>query len=87
VSTGCQIRLTVAGELDDELVIAVRGDTDGNGQVNVLDLLTVFNHIEQRITLDGAYRKAASLTDGSMITVFDLTALMTLLLGSEPLAE
>jgi len=87
VSTGCQIRLTVAGELADELVIAVRGDTDGNGQVNVLDLLTVFNHIEQRITLDGAYRKAASLTDGSMITVFDLTALMTLLLGSEPLAE
>ncbi|MBR1376282.1 MAG: cadherin-like beta sandwich domain-containing protein [Bacilli bacterium] len=73
VATGQIVRLvdrTTGAELDRKVVV-VRGDTDGNGSINVLDSIPIVNQSLRRLTLVGAYAQAADVDKNGSINVLD----------------
>ena len=46
VKTGLIVKLIIDGTVYDEATIVVRGDIDGDGIVNISDLMTVKNHLQ-----------------------------------------
>ena len=62
--------------------ICIKGDVDGNGSIDVLDMEVIQKSILGiGDKLSGAYKEAASLTDGYDITVLDMEAIQKDILG------
>ena len=57
--TGLIIKLEINGVVHDEATMVVRGDVDGDGIINVSDLLGLINHIREN-TLITEYPKFAA---------------------------
>ena len=84
VGTGCVVELTHDGNVIDTVNVVVKGDTDGTGTINVLDMEVIQKSILGIADkLDGAYREAASLSGGDDITVLDMEAIQKDILGIE----
>ena len=83
VGTGCMVELCKEGQVADTATVAVKGDTDGTGTIDVLDMEVIQKSIlgiEKK--LNGAYREAASLTENTdEITVLDMEAIQKDILG------
>ncbi len=85
VGTGCRINLIYNGNISDSALIVIKGDIDGNGTIDVLDMETIQKSIlgigEK---LSGAYKEAALLSDNAAgITVLDMEAIQKNILGIE----
>ena len=62
--------------------VCIKGDTDGTGTIDVLDMEAIQKSILGiGDKLSGAYKEAASLTDGDDITVLDMEAIQKDILG------
>ena len=84
IGTGCVVELTHDGNVIDTVNVVVKGDTDGTGTINVLDMEVIQKSILGiGDKLDGAYREAASLSGGDDITVLDMEAIQKDILGIE----
>ena len=84
IGTGCVVELTHDGNVIDTVNVVVKGDTDGTGTINVLDMEVIQKSILGiGDKLDGAYREAASLSGGDGITVLDMEAVQKDILGIE----
>ena len=84
VGTGCVVELTHEGNVIDTVNVVVKGDTDGTGTIDVLDMEVIQKSILGiGDKLDGAYREAASLSGGDDITVLDMEAIQKDILGIE----
>ena len=84
VGTGCVVELTHDGNVIDTVNVVVKGDTDGTGTIDVLDMEVIQKSILGiGDKLDGAYREAASLSGGDDITVLDMEAIQKDILGIE----
>ena len=82
VGTGCVVQLTQDNKVVDTATVVVKGDTDGNGAIDVLDMEAIQKSILGiGDKLSGAYKEAASLTDGDDITVLDMEAVQKDILG------
>ena len=84
IGTGCVVELTHEGNVIDTVNVVVKGDTDGTGTIDVLDMEVIQKSILGiGDKLDGAYREAASLSGEDGITVLDMEAVQKDILGIE----
>lgn len=78
VATGMKL---VNGE--EEYVLVVKGDVDGNGKIDAVDYLYSKRAYLGTYDLSGAGKKAAAMKDGSAISLEDLIRLKRHILGTE----
>ncbi len=82
ISTGYKMILMQNGAVKEDGDIIVKGDIDGNGSIDVLDMEAIQKSILGiGDKLSGVYKEAASLTDGDDITVLDMEAIQKDILG------
>ena len=86
VSTGCRINLIYDDNISDSVLIVIKGDVDGTGTIDVLDMETIQKSILGiGDTLSGVYKEAALLSGDSTdeVTVLDMEAIQKDILGIE----
>ena len=82
IGTGCIVDSIHNGTVSDSATIVIKGDTDGTGTIDVLDMEAIQKSILGiGDKLSGAYKEAASLTGGDDITVLDMEAIQKDILG------
>lgn len=82
LATGDNIILNNNDDVENTATIVIKGDTDGTGAIDVLDMEVIQKSIlgiGDKLT--GAYKEAASLTAGDDITVLDMEAIQKDILG------
>lgn len=83
ITTGSKIYLNNNGSVIDSATLIIKGDTDGNGLIDVLDMEAIQKDILGINSLSGVYRKAALITDSEEISVLDMEAVQKDILGIE----
>ena len=82
IGTGCIVDSIHNGTVSDSATIVIKGDTDGTGTIDVLDMEAIQKSILGiGDKLSGAYKEAASLIGGEDITVLDMEAIQKDILG------
>ena len=76
ISTGTQFKYN-----SEILTAVVYGDLNGDGKINSADLLKMRQHLLGTSTLNGAYKEAAMIANGSTINSADLLRIRQHLLG------
>ena len=71
LGTGSTITITTSVETKT-FTVSVNGDTSGDGQITILDLLQIQKHIKGLSKLSGAYSIAADTSNDNQITILDL---------------
>ena len=82
VATGGVISLTVGGEVVDTVVIVIKGDVDGDGDISTTDYLRVKSHFLGGITLKNEYFKAADIQEDATIDTTDFMRVKSHFLGT-----
>jgi len=78
--------ITISGTIEKKTYkIAIRGDTNGDGIISVLDLLRCQKHILQTIILEGEQYYASDTNYDGVINVLDLLKIQKHILGTESL--
>ena len=80
ICTGMTIKIFLA-ERTVTFSIIVTGDVDGNGIIDIQDLLDVNKHRLRKIALEGVYLKAGDINKDNSINVIDLLQLNKFRLG------
>ena len=91
-STDCRVRISDASG-DDRLVDSsngpftiesggARGDANGDGSIDLLDLVTVVNHILGTQLLEGDRIPAADCNNDGEINLLDLVGIVNVILGT-----
>ena len=86
VSTDCRINLIYDDNISDSVLIVIKGDVDGTGTIDVLDMETIQKSILGiGDSLSGVYKEAALLSGDSTdeVTVLDMEAIQKDILGIE----
>ena len=66
-------KVTIVSPIETkEFIISVNGDTSGDGQVTMLDLLQILKHINGDKVLQDADFQAGDTSDDNNITMLDL---------------
>ena len=73
VGTNMKIKLEINNTTYDELVIAVRGDLDGDGLVTVSDITYIKNIILKKLEREFILEKVSDLDNDELTTVGDMT--------------
>ena len=81
VKTGQIIKLIINGKEYDELISIVRGDINGDGEVNVTDKTIIKNHILSKEEITDYRKYAADVVEDNEINVSDNTKLGNYVLG------
>ena len=80
VGTGYKVSITVLEETRIFDVV-IYGDTNGDSQIDILDLLRVQKHILKASTLTGAQAKACDVSKDGIIDILDLLKVQKHILG------
>ena len=86
IGTGCILNLIKNNEELDKAVVIIKGDVDGNGTIDVLDMETIQKSILGiGDSLSGVYKEAGLLSgdDTDEVTVLDMEAIQKDILGIE----
>ena len=82
LGTGFKVQLFIGNEVTDSAVAVIKGDVDGTGTIDVLDMEAIQKSILGiGDKLSGAYKEAASLSGGEDITVLDMEVIQKDILG------
>lgn len=81
LGTGDTIQIT-NGEKTETLSVVIYGDTNGDGNVNILDLLSVQKQILGTTNLSGNYKIASDTNRDGNINILDLLAVQKQILGT-----
>ena len=85
LATGQIVKLIINGEVADSDVVVVKGDTDGNGKITLLDAVKTINHYLKTTSLTGAYLEAADTDNNNKITLLDAVKIINHYLGTSSL--
>ncbi len=80
ICTGMTIKIFLADNTIN-LAIIVTGDVDGNGSVNIQDLMCINKHRLQKNNLESIYLKAGDLNKDNSVNIIDLFLLNKFRLG------
>lgn len=86
VGTGYKVTITVLDENKTYQVVII-GDTNGDSEIDILDLLRVQKHILKSSTLSGANGKAADVSKDGKIDILDLLKVQKHILGSSTIKQ
>jgi hypothetical protein len=75
IATGDTIKIYDGSNVVKELVAVVKGDSTGDGIVNIGDLNKLYYYIQGLITLDGAYLESCELATNGTVDIGDLNKL------------
>lgn len=79
-------KITIVSAIDTKTyTIVVRGDSSGDGDVTILDLLQIRKHLKNDKKLSGAYFYAADTSGDNNITILDLLQVQKHLKGDKQL--
>lgn len=84
LATGQKITITTALDTKTYTVV-VKGDSSGDGEVTILDLLQIRKHLKNDKKLTGAYFYAADTSGDNSITILDLLQVQKHLKGDKQL--
>lgn len=76
--------ISLKGILNEEEVVfplVILGDINGDGKIDVMDILAVQNHILSRNILQNEFRKAGDITKDDELTIMDILAIQNDILG------
>ncbi len=82
VGTGCVAVISVDGEEIDRMEIAITGDANGNGYIDIGDYMMIRRNILSTYTLEGAYRAAADVSGDGSLSATDYLAVKRYFLGN-----
>ena len=71
VGTGCEVRLTVNGELYDKCVIVITGDVNGDGKITITDYLKIKERIQNGTPLSKEKEYSADVNGDGKVTMTD----------------
>jgi len=75
IATGDTIKIYDGSNVVKELIAVVKGDSTGDGIVNIGDLNKLYYYIQGLITLDGAYLESCELATNGHVDIGDLNKL------------
>ena len=81
LATGMIVKLIIDNEEKDRKYIVIKGDTSGDGEIDLFDAVKILNHYLVRTLLDGAYKEAAYVNDDTEIDLFDSVMILNHYLG------
>lgn len=81
LATGMIVKLVIDGVEKDRKYIVIKGDTSGDGEIDLFDAVKILNDYLSRAPLTGAYREAAYVTDDDDIDLFDSVMILNHYLG------
>ena len=79
--TGMTVVLTLLDNNEYQRNIVVIGDTNGDGNASLTDMLQIAAHLEGKTRLKGAYEEAGKITGKGSVSREDLTFMKDLVLG------
>ena len=71
LATGMIIKLIIDGEEKDRKSIVIKGDTNGDGEIDLFDAVMILNHYLEKTLLVDAYKEAGYVNDDEEIDLFD----------------
>ena len=77
VGTGCKARYYNGDEIDDEVVIIVTADVDGDGIANGKDLIRMRKYLDNLVKIE--YLAAADVNGDGYVTADDISAAIDML--------
>ncbi len=85
LATGMIIKLMINGEEKDRKYVVVKGDTSGDGFIDLFDAVKILNHVleEEGEMLTGAYLEAGYINDDSIVDLFDAVKILNHVLQEE----
>ena len=84
--TGYTVAIT-SGGTNKTYTVVIYGDTNGDGEVTIFDLLRVQKIILNSTTLSGSYKTAADVNKDGKVTIFDLLQVQKDILGSSKITQ
>ena len=88
VGTGNVMRIyDTSGTIQKEYQIVIKGDVNGDGNINGLDLLKIQKYLLGAGNLDGIYFTAADVNDNNKVDALDLLKIQKDILGIEKLPQ
>ncbi|MBR1416803.1 MAG: cadherin-like beta sandwich domain-containing protein [Bacilli bacterium] len=85
VATGQIVKLIINGTEKDSDIIVVKGDTNGDGKITLLDAVKTINHYLKKSTLVNEYLEAADTDSNGKITLLDAVKIINHYLGKTSL--
>ena len=79
--TGMVVKLMIDGVENDRKYIVIKGDTSGDGEIDLFDAVKILNHYLSRTLLTDAYQEAAYVNDDVDIDLFDSVMILNHYLG------
>lgn len=76
LATGMIVKLMIDGVEKDRKLIVIKGDTNGDGEIDLFDAVRVLNHYIEREALTSAYYEAAYANDDGEIDLFDAVKIL-----------
>ena len=80
IKTGDKIKIIV-DVYEQEYILAVLGDTDGNGAIEEADYLNIKKDIMEIIKLSGAYKEAADMNSNNEVDIIDYIRIKKKIMG------
>lgn len=84
LSTGMIVKLIVNGDVKDQKQIVIRGETTGDGIVNVADAFRVIQHVLENDALSGSFLVAGETTGDDIVNVADAFRIIQHALDNDP---
>lgn len=76
LATGMIVKLIIDGEEKDRKLIVIKGDTNGDGEVDLFDAVEILNHYLERDFLTDSYLEAAYANDDANVDLFDAVRIL-----------
>ena len=54
----------------------VLGDTTGDGEIDIFDILSMIDHLNNQVMLEGVYEKAGLIVNEEEMDIFDILAVI-----------
>lgn len=80
LATGDEVTIVNGNDLQ-KYVVVIKGDSSGDGNINIQDLLKIQKHILGYSSLVGSYEKASDLNSDGVINIQDLLRVQKHILG------
>lgn len=81
--TGMEVRLLDGSTVKAKVTVVVTGDTNGDGNITITDMLAVKSHLLKKSTLSGAAAKAADTSGDKAISITDFIQIKAHILGKD----
>jgi len=85
IGTGMVIKLTDGNTVNQTLTIIVTGDANGDGTVNITDMISLRAHILEKNLLEGIYLLAADTSDDGVANITDYIQMRAHILEKTPI--